>query len=83
VTVAIIGGTGFLGSAVAARLLAHNVEPLIVARGRHPVALPSGARFAAADRMDQAAIAGLLREHRATAVIDIFTLSLAQHPPGS
>lgn len=80
-TVAIIGGTGFLGSAVAARLLAHNVEPLIVARGRHPVALPSGARFAAADRMDQAAIAGLLREHRATAVIDIFTLTLRNTLP--
>ena len=75
-TVAIIGGTGFLGTAVAARLLARDIEPLVIARGQHPVALPDGARFAAADRMDRAAIAALLREHRATAAIDIFALSL-------
>lgn len=75
-TVAIISGTGFLGPRVAARLLARGIEPLVIARGQHPVALPAGTRFAAADRMDRAAIAGFLREHRVTAAIDIFALSL-------
>lgn len=80
-TIAIIGGTGFLGTAVAARLIARGVEPLVIARGRHPVALPAAARFAAADRMDRAAVAALLREHRVTAAIDIFALSLRNTQP--
>jgi nucleoside-diphosphate-sugar epimerase len=75
-TVAIISGTGFLGTAVATRLVVRGIEPLVIARGRHPVALPDGARFAAADRMDRHAVAALLRQHCATAAIDIFALSL-------
>ncbi|HQZ11576.1 MAG TPA: NAD-dependent epimerase/dehydratase family protein [Devosia sp.] len=75
-TVAIIGGTGFLGTAVARRLLARNIEPLVIARGQHPVTLPDGARFAAADRMDRGAIASLLRQHQVVAMIDIFALGL-------
>jgi nucleoside-diphosphate-sugar epimerase len=80
-SIAIIGGTGFLGPRIAARLVARGIEPLVIARGRHPVALPDGARFAAADRMDRAAIAGLLRAHGATAAIDIFALSLRNSQP--
>ncbi|MET3896843.1 nucleoside-diphosphate-sugar epimerase [Devosia sp. UYZn731] len=80
-TVAIIGGTGFLGTAVAKRLLAHGQDVLVIARGNEPVALPPEVRFAAADRMDSAAIAPLLKAHHVTAVIDIFTLSLRNTQP--
>ena len=80
-TVAIIGGTGFLGKAVAKRLLAHGQEVLVIARGREPVVLPPGVHFEAADRMGSGAIAALLKAHGVTAVIDIFTLSLRNTQP--
>ncbi|MEO8683848.1 MAG: NAD-dependent epimerase/dehydratase family protein [Devosia sp.] len=80
-TVAIVGGTGFLGTAVAKRLVAHGQDVLVIARGREPVALPPEARFEAADRMDRQAITSLLKAHGVTAVIDIFTLSLANTQP--
>lgn len=80
-TVAIIGGTGFLGKAVAKRLLAHGQDVLVIARGREPVALPSEVRFEVADRMDGPAIAALLKANGVTAVIDIFTLSLRNTQP--
>lgn len=80
-TIAIIGGTGFLGTAVASRLLARGLDVLVIARGREPVALPAGARFAQADRMDTPAIARLLRDHQVSAVIDIFALSMRNTQP--
>ena len=80
-TVAIIGGTGFLGTAVAKRLVAHGQDVLVIARGREPVALPQEARFEAADRMDTPAVTRLLKAHGVTAVIDIFTLSLRNTQP--
>ena len=80
-TIAVIGGTGFLGRAVASRLLVHGQDVLAVARGHEPVALPSGVRFQAADRMDTPAITALLRANNVTAVIDIFTLSLRNTQP--
>jgi nucleoside-diphosphate-sugar epimerase len=80
-TVALIGGTGFLGTAVARRLLARGHEVLAIARGRGPISLPDGVTFAHADRMDSAAIAALLKAHRVDAVIDIFTLSLRNTQP--
>jgi nucleoside-diphosphate-sugar epimerase len=80
-TVAIIGGTGFLGAAVARRLVANGQDVLAIARGREPVALPQGVRFAPADRMDTPAITALLKAHGVTAVIDIFTLSLRNTQP--
>lgn len=80
-TVAIIGGTGFLGTAVAERLIAHGEDALVIARGREPVALPQEARFEAADRTDALALVALFKAHGVTAVIDIFTLSLANTQP--
>jgi len=80
-TVAIIGGTGFLGKAVARRLLAHDQEALVIARGIEPVSLPPEVRFEAADRMDGRGIASLLKANHVTAVIDIFTLSLRNTQP--
>lgn len=80
-TIAIVGGTGFLGPEIARRLLARGVTPLVIARGKHPVALPDGAIFAAADRMDSAALIALFKSHAVTAVIDVFSLSLRNTQP--
>lgn len=80
-TIAIIGGTGFLGTATAKRLKERGHDVLVVARGQSPVALPDGVKFEAADRMDGEAIARLLKANGATAVIDIFTISLRNTQP--
>lgn len=80
-TIAIIGGTGFLGKAVARRLMAHGREVLAIARGVEPIALPQGVRFEAADRMDTPALIRQLKAHQVSAVIDIFTLSLRNTQP--
>ena len=80
-TIAIIGGTGFLGTATAKRLRERGHDVLVVARGQSPVALPDGVKFEAADRMDGGAIARLLKDNGVTAVIDIFTISLRNTQP--
>ena len=75
-TVAIIGGTGFIGTAVAGRLLLRGLRPVVVARGEHPVALPAGAIFEPGDRMDGARLGEIFRAHGVDTVIDIFALGL-------
>ncbi len=75
-TIAIIGGTGFIGRAVAERVLHWGQTPIVIVRGQHPVDLPPGAVFERADRMDGAAILDIFRRHRPEAVIDIFALGL-------
>jgi nucleoside-diphosphate-sugar epimerase len=80
-TVAIVGGTGFIGSAVAKRLLARRLSPLVIARGRHPVELPKGATFEAADRRDGAKLVELFHQHDVDTVIDIFALGLRNTAP--
>lgn len=80
-TIAIIGGTGFLGTALARRLLAHGHNALAIARGREPVALPDGVHFEVADRMDIPAITALLKTYKVRSVIDVFTLSLRNTQP--
>lgn len=75
-TIAIIGGTGFIGRAVAERVLARGFVPIVIARGQHPVDLPEGAVFEPADRMDGAALLSIFRRHGVDTVIDIFALGL-------
>ena len=53
-TVAIVGGTGFIGSAVTRRMLARGLAPRVIARGRHAVERREGAGIEAADRGDGA-----------------------------
>lgn len=74
--VALIGGSGFIGTEVARRLLLRGLAPVVVARGRHPLDLPQGAIFEAADRMDGPALLALFRRHQVDTVIDIFALGL-------
>ena len=80
-TVAILGGTGFVGTAVAERLVARGQAPLAIARGQHAVHLPKGARFVAADRMDGRRLVELFRENDIDTVIDIFCLGLKNTAP--
>ena len=75
-TVAIIGGTGFIGTAVAGRLRQHGLTPIVVARGEHPVDLPEGAVFERGDRMDEARLREIFAAHGVDTVIDIFALGL-------
>jgi nucleoside-diphosphate-sugar epimerase len=76
VTLAIIGGTGFIGRAVAERATRRGLRPLVIARGEHPVDLPPGAIFEPADRMDRDALVAALRRHKVDTVIDIYALGL-------
>ena len=80
-TVAIVGGTGFIGSAVARRLLARGLAPVVIARGRHPVTLPDGASFEAADRRDGGQLVELFQKYDVDTVIDIFALGLKNTAP--
>ncbi len=75
-TIAILGGTGFIGRAVAERAVRRGLKPIVLARGEHPVDLPEGARFEAVDRMDGAALAAILDRHKVETLIDIFALGL-------
>jgi nucleoside-diphosphate-sugar epimerase len=75
-TIAIIGGSGFLGRNVALRLLAHGETPLVVHRGTEPANLPETVRIAHADRTDETALRDLFRPHDVSVVIDIYALSL-------
>jgi nucleoside-diphosphate-sugar epimerase len=73
-TIAILGGTGFIGSAVVERAVRRGLAPIVIARGEHPVSLPEGAIFASADRMDGAALSAILDKHRVETLVDIFAL---------
>ncbi len=75
-TLAIIGGTGFIGRAVAERATLRGLAPIVIARGAHRVDLPEGAIFEAADRTDRDGLAAVLHRHRVDTVIDIFALGL-------
>ena len=59
-TIAILGGTGFIGRAVAARAVHRGLRPVVLARGEEPVSLPEGAIFERVDRVDGASLAALL-----------------------
>ena len=75
-TVAIIGGTGFIGTAVAERLVLRGLTPLVVARGEHPLALPKGAVFEPGDRMEGERLGEIFRAHGVDTVVDIFALGM-------
>jgi nucleoside-diphosphate-sugar epimerase len=75
-TVAVIGGTGFIGSAVTERLARRGLAPVVVARGEHPVDLPGGAIFERGDRMDGERLREIFSAHKVDTVIDIFCLGM-------
>lgn len=75
-TVAIVGGSGFLGSNVALRLLAHGERALVIHRGNEKPNLPESVVIEHADREDEAALVDIFRRHNVSAVVDIYALSL-------
>lgn len=75
-TIAIVGGSGFLGRQVALRLLAHGERPLVIHRGNEAPNLPESVLIELADREDEAALTDIFREHDVKAVVDIYALSL-------
>lgn len=76
-SVAIIGGTGFLGTKVAERLQAHGQDVVVIARGNEPMNLARDIKFMPGDRMDSTRMRTILGDVKPSAVIDIFTISLA------
>lgn len=80
-SVAVLGGTGFIGTAVVRRLLLRGLQPLVIARGLHPINLPSGALFEAADRIDGERLAALFDSQKIKTVIDIFALGMLNTAP--
>ena len=80
-TVAVYGGTGFIGSAVVRRLLARGIAPLVLARGKHRVDVPRGASFIAAERDDGRRLVEIFQQHEVDTVIDIFALGLRNSAP--
>jgi nucleoside-diphosphate-sugar epimerase len=81
VTLAILGGTGFIGRAVADRAVRRDLTPVVMARGRHPVDLPAGAVFEPVDRLDGPALTAALRKHKVDTVIDIYGLGMLNTRP--
>lgn len=75
-TLAILGGTGFIGRAIAERAVRRGLAPLVLARGEHPVALPEGARFEPVDRMDGTVLLESLERNGIDTLIDIFGLGM-------
>lgn len=79
--IAIISGTGFVGSAVAGRLRKRGLKTVAIARGQHPVTLPEGTIFEQADRMDAGRLLEIFRKHEIQTVIDIFALGMLNTKP--
>lgn len=75
-SIAILGGTGFIGRAVTERAVRRGLSPIVLARGEEPVSLPEGAIFEPVDRMDGAALSAILDKHGVKTLIDIFGLGM-------
>lgn len=80
-SIAVLGGTGFIGGAVVQRLVARGLGPLVIARGQHSVNLPRGAVFETADRMDEERLSTLFDLYDVSTVIDIFALGMLNTAP--
>ncbi|WP_426009319.1 NAD-dependent epimerase/dehydratase family protein [Caulobacter sp. DWR2-3-1b2] len=78
-SVLVLGGTGFIGGPLVARLLADGVETVVVHHGRRAVS--AGARSLVLDRGDTAAVLAAVREIGATTVIDLLAYTAADTLP--
>ncbi len=80
-TIAVLGGTGFIGTAIIEHLTAQGHRPVAIARGRHPRQLPAEALFEPADRMNTEGLLAIFERHKIETVIDIFALGLLNTTP--
>jgi len=78
-SVLVLGGTGFIGGPLVARLLADGVETAVAHHGARPVA--AGARSVVLDRGDPAAVLAALSQTGATTVIDLLAYTQADTLP--
>ncbi|MDE2148695.1 MAG: NAD-dependent epimerase/dehydratase family protein [Gammaproteobacteria bacterium] len=74
----VIGGSGFIGRATVACLLAAGHAVTVLHRGRQPAPLPAAVRTLIADRDALPAQRGVLRRLRPDVVIDAYAMT-AQH----
>jgi nucleoside-diphosphate-sugar epimerase len=79
--VAVLGGTGFIGSAVVQRLVARGASVVAISRGRCAAALPAGVVHETADRQDSAALAAIIGRQRPSVLIDIVPMTMAGTQP--
>lgn len=77
--VLVLGGTGFIGAPLVARLLADGVETAVGHHGSR--AVPAGTRSVLLDRGDPAAVVAALRETGADTVIDLIAYTAADTLP--
>ena len=77
--VLVLGGTGFIGGPLVARLLANGVETAVAHRGARTVA--AGAWSLVLERGDPAAVLAALGETGATTVIDLLAYTQADTLP--
>ena len=77
--VLVLGGTGFIGGPLVARLLADGVETAVAHHGARAVA--AGARSVILDRGDPAAVVAAVRETGADTVIDLIAYTAADTLP--
>jgi nucleoside-diphosphate-sugar epimerase len=75
-SIALVGGSGFLGRNIALRLLAHGEKPLVIHRGNEAPNLPETVAVAHADREDEDALVSIFTQHDVEVVIDVYALSL-------
>lgn len=80
-TIVVLGGTGFIGSAVVQRLSARNPADVVaISRGKRQPP-PEGIRHEVADRRDSGALAAILSRHAPTALIDILPMTMSDAQP--
>jgi nucleoside-diphosphate-sugar epimerase len=80
-TIAILGGTGFIGRAIADRAVRRGLAPVVLARGQHPIDLPDGAVFEPVDRTDKTRLIDVLRTHQVDTLIDIYGMGMLNTRP--
>lgn len=70
--IVVIGGTGFIGSHVVARLAAHH-DVTVVHRGKHPVSLPASVKGVIGDRDRLGDLAAEFRREPPKVVLDMIS----------
>ena len=77
-TVAILGGTGFIGQQTVRRIRARGEDVLVIHRGNNlPDPLPDRVRAQQVDRADVEGLVRAFRDHGVTTAVDIIALTLA------
>lgn len=74
-SIAVLGGSGFIGSEIVQRLVLKGEAPLVISRGNRPVA--DGIPSETAERTNVDALISLLTKHGVSVLIDMLPMTLA------